>query len=273
MSHAAPGPGRHLPRAAAALLLAFLAALLLRGQGETTALLIASSLLMFGACAASAAHLLGGPAALRFMLIAVSAGWVAEQLGSSYGWLFGVYTYTDVLGPRLGDVPVVIPLMWFALTYGAYVIANLAVWQAPVDGAAGHGWAAALSLVAASVVTAWDLGADPYFVFTLKAWVMGMDDGWWFGETLQGFVGWMTVSFCIVLAFRLTHRFAPIRPRVAATRRHVLVPLALYGGCMAFQVAVGDPVELRTVAFFALGIPLLVALCGLARWQSTFPQE
>ncbi|GGY00170.1 carotenoid biosynthesis protein [Pseudoduganella dura] len=270
---AAGGPQRHAPRIAALLLPAFLAALLLRGQGETTALLIASSLLMFGASAASAVHLLGARAALRFMLIAVAAGWAGEQLGSSYGLLFGAYTYTDVLGPRLGDVPVVIPLMWFALTYGAYVMANLAVWQAPVDGAAGLGWSAALSLLAALIVTAWDLGADPYFVFTLKAWIMHKQDGWWFGETLQGFVGWMTVSFFIVLGFRLTHRFGPIRPMLPAARRHVLVPLALYGGCMVFQMAVGDPVELRTVAFFALGIPLLVAACGLARWQSTHHQE
>jgi putative membrane protein len=258
---------RHIPRAAAALLAAFFAVLLLRGQSETTALLVASSLLMFGASVASACHLLGGRATLRFAAIAVAAGWVAEQLGSTYGWLFGAYAYTGVLGPRLGDVPVVIPLMWFALTYGAYVMANLAVWQAPVDSSTGTGWALALSLVSAMIVTAWDLGADPYFVFTLKAWIMEKKDGWWFGETLQGFVGWMTVSFFIVLCFRLTLRRAPIRPALPAARRHVLVPLGIYGGCMVFQVAVGDPVELRTVAFFALGIPLLIALCGLARWH------
>ena len=41
------------------------------------------------------------------MLIAVSFGWFAEQMGSSGGWFFGQYTYTDVLGPRLGDVPLV----------------------------------------------------------------------------------------------------------------------------------------------------------------------
>jgi putative membrane protein len=264
---------RHLPKISAALLAAFLAVLVMRGFAETTLLLILSSLFMFAASATSAVHLLGGRATVRFVLIAVAVGWLAEQLGSSYGWFFGDYTYTEVLGPRVGDVPFVIPLMWFALTYGAYVIANLIVWHAPVDSSEGTAWMLVLSLLAALIVTSWDLAADPYFVYTLKAWVMGMKDGWWFGETLQGFVGWAGVSFVIIAAFRLTLRRAPIAPALPAARRHVLVPLAIYGGSTAFQVAVAEPVELRTVAFFAVGIPLLAAACGLARWRSTLPAK
>jgi uncharacterized membrane protein len=260
---------RHLPKISAALLVAFLAVLVLRGFAETTLLLILSSLLMFAASLSSAAHLLGTRAALRFALIAVFTGWLAEQLGSSYGWFFGDYTYTNVLGPRIGDVPFVIPLMWFALTYGAYVITGLIVWQSPVDRADGTAWTLVLSLLAALIVTSWDLAADPYFVYTLKAWIMGMKDGWWFGETLQGFVGWATVSFVIILAFRLTLRRWPAQAALPAARRHVLVPMAIYGGSTAFQVAVAEPVELRTVAFFAVGVPLLAAACGLARWHAT----
>lgn len=45
--------------------------------------------------------------------------------------------------------------------------------------------AAFMSLMAAMLVTAYDLGADPYMVFVLKAWIMTKTDGGWFGETLQ----------------------------------------------------------------------------------------
>ncbi|NML60144.1 carotenoid biosynthesis protein [Massilia sp. RP-1-19] len=262
----------HLPRITIALLLAFLAAMLMRGQAETTQLLIASSVLMFACCWASAIHLLGARAALRFVVIGVAAGWIAEQLGSSYGWFFGSYTYTDVLGPRLGDVPAVIPLMWFALCYVAYIISNLMVWQAPSDGAAPLMQAIAMSLLAAMVVTAYDLGADPYMVYKLKAWIMTETDGWWFGETVQGFAGWAFVSFVIVLAFRLSLRGrAPLAARPVA-RRHALVPLAIYGGSMLFQMVEGYPVETRTIALFAMGIPLLAALCGFVRWQAPASQ-
>lgn len=260
-----------LPRITFILLALSLAVLATRGQGDTTRLLVLGSLAMFACCWSSAIHLLGARAALHFVLIAVGIGWAAEQLGSSYGWFFGSYTYTDVLGPAVGDVPFVIPLMWFALSYIAYVIANLTVWQTPSDGATGPGRNLSQSFLAAMIVTAYDLGADPYMVFELKAWVMHKTDGWWFGETLQGFVGWMCVSFTIVFLFRLTLRRCPPAPAATGApvpaRVHALVPLAIYGGNMVFQACLGVPVETRAIALFAMGIPLLTALLGWSRWQ------
>jgi putative membrane protein len=265
-----PSPHRRLPIAAATLLALFLLVLARRVGGESTVLLVASSLAMFGCSWASAAHLLGGAASTRLVAIALAFGWLAEQLGSSYGWFFGSYTYTPVLGPRLGDVPVVIPMMWFALAYIGYVIANLIVWQDPVDRPASLGHDAIMALLGAMVVTCYDLGVDPYMVYVLKAWIMTDKDGWWFGETVQGFAGWMTVSFAILFAFR---RLARVRTApedagaVLPTMRHVFVPLGVYAGLMVFQVLLGYPVEARTIALFAMGFPLLAATIGLLRRQ------
>ena len=265
---------RHLPRITFILLALSLAALATRGLEDTTRMLIVGSLAMFACAWSSAIHLLGGRAALHFVLIAVTLGWGAEELGSQFGWFFGDYTYTDVLGPTVGSVPFVIPLMWFVLTYIAYVLANLMVWQTPSDGVTPLGQTLTQSFLAAMIVTAYDLGADPYLVFKLKAWIMHKPDGWWFGETLQGFVGWMFVSFTIVFLFRLTlHRHPPVtaaggRVHVPMySRIHTLVPLAIYGGNMVFQACLGVPVETRTIALFAMGIPLLTALFGWSRWR------
>ena len=91
-------------------------------------------------------------------------------------------------------------------------------------------------------------------------------DGWWFGETLQGFVGWMLVAFAIVFAFRLAlRRTAAVAP--AARLRDVLVPLGLYGALMVYEATQGVPVETRTIAVFVMGIPLFCAACGLFRWH------
>lgn len=257
----------NLPRLTWALLAASLALIVLRSHADTTSLLIAGSLFMFACCWSSAIHLLGGRAALHFVLIGVVVGWFAEEMGATRGWFFGSYTYTEVLGPRIGAVPFIIPLMWFALTYIAYVISNLMVWQTPSDGVAPLPQQIIMSLLAAMIVTAYDLGADPYMVYTLKAWIMTKTDGWWFGETLEGFVGWMTVSFAIILLFRLSLRKQAPVPALPATRWHMLVPLAIYGGNMLFQTCLGTPVETRTIAVFAMGIPLLTALCGWVRWS------
>ena len=208
-----------LPLAGLLLAAVFFISVGVRTLGDTTMAMLVSSFVMFAACLASAAHLLGLRAALLFAAIAIALGWFAEQMGSSYGWFFGSYDYTDVLGPRVGDVPLVIPLMWFALTYMGYVIANLIIWRAPADGSTHLGEVMGMSLLAAMIVTAYDLGADPYMVFVLKAWIMTKKDGAWFGETVQGFVGWMFVSFCIVLVFRLVVRKLPIRPATGVDRR------------------------------------------------------
>lgn len=258
----------YLPRLAFGLLAAFLLVLAARGYGESTVLFVASSLLMFACCWANAAHLLGARAALRFVLVALAIGWLAEELGATRGWFFGSYDYTDVLGPRLGAVPAIIPLMWFALCYCAWVISNLVVWQAPVGQPGGLGRDALMSLVGAAVVTCYDLGADPYMVYKVKAWIMKETDGWWFGETVQGFAGWMLVAFTILLVFRrLSAARTAALPAPQVGPRHVLPPLALYAGLMLYQVLLGYPVETRSIALFAMGFPLLAAVCGLLRWK------
>jgi uncharacterized membrane protein len=230
--------------------------------------IVLSSFVMFSISWYSAQHLLGHSATLKFIAIAVVFGWFAEQMGSSRGWFFGSYTYTEVLGARVGDVPVVIPLMWFALAYAGYVMGNLIICRSPV--VEGRGWPQALflSLLAAMIVTAFDLGADPYFVFVLKAWIMTKTDGWWFGETMQGFAGWVFVCVCIVAAFRWSVRNQTIvAPGDTLSKKLALVPLGIYGFEMLFQICFGYPKEVRGLCIFAMGIPLMCAFAGWLQWR------
>ncbi|MET0311459.1 MAG: carotenoid biosynthesis protein, partial [Burkholderiaceae bacterium] len=122
--------------------------------------------------------------------------------------------------------------------------------------------------LAAMIVTAFDLGADPYFVFVLHAWVMQKTDGGWFGETLQGFVGWMIVSFAILMLAQW--RVRPQQPAgdAAKQRKAALVPMLLYGSGLVFQMLFGSPIEIKAVAFFAMGLPLTVALAAWWPWRA-----
>ena len=47
-----------------------------------------------------------------------------------------------------------------------------------------------------------------------------------------------------------------------------MVPLSIYAAGMVFQMILGNPVEIRTIAAFAMGIPLLCALAGFQRWRA-----
>lgn len=268
-----------VPKFAFLCLAAFLISLAVRSHSETTLAIVVSTCFMFAACWANATHLFGGKTALKFVALAVCLGWFAEQMGASRGWFFGQYTYTDLLGWWVGDVPAIIPLMWFVLCYTAFVLANLLIWLRPVYLPAGTWGLAFMSFLAAALVTAFDLAADPYMVFKLKAWIMTKTDGWWFGETLQGFVGWMEVSFVILFLFSLELRrvralptlpgATPLAPAAPAySKWDALLPLTIYGGGMLFQVFNGTPVETRTVSAFAMGIPLLCAFAGWWRWRA-----
>ena len=249
------------------------ATLRLHNIGSTA--VVITSLVMFPVCVVSAANILGWASARIFVSVSLAVGWFAEQMGSSKGWFFGAYTYTDVLGPTIGNVPIIIPMMWFVLAFTGYTIANLILWQSPVDegdrntvGEKGElARAAGSSFIAAMIVTAYDLGADPYLVYVMKAWIMEKTNGAWFGETVQGFVGWTFIGFVIIFGFRLLARRAQhVRP-TRTTSRATLVPLAVYGSGVAFQATFGYPVETRSIAIFAMGIPLLCAVHGWRQWR------
>lgn len=247
-----------------AALLAWTAA----GYPWLTIALVLTSLAWFGVSLWSSRILLGVRATWRFVAIAAGLGWFAEEMGSRFGWFFGDYDYTRVLGPQLGTVPVVIPLMWFALCQGALVMASLVFWRRDVPLAAGWRPVLLTAAMAALLVTAFDLGADPYFVFQLEAWIMEKKDGHWFGETVVGFGGWLFVSFTITALFLATGRGGSASGAPPALRRHAaLAPIAVYAAMMVFQMAVGDPFELRVVSFFAMGVPALAAAVAWSQWD------
>jgi uncharacterized membrane protein len=233
--------------------------------------LVVASLVLAGASLWSCRVLLGARTAWTFLALAAATGWFAEETGANLGWFFGDhYTYTEVLGPRLLTVPLVIPLMWFGLCYIGWLMACLTLWRAPVPPAGGWRRGALAALLAAMIVTAFDLGADPYFVYVLKAWIMDDKQGGWFGETLRGFTGWMVVSFAIVALFQALARPRLLRGAAdARARRAALVPVLVYFGFIAFQVTQTQPAALRVVALFAMGIPAMLALVAWSQWAGT----
>ena len=230
--------------------------------------LVIASLALAASSLWSCHVLFGARGAWTFLALAAPIGWFAEQMGSSRGWFFGSYTYTDVLGPRLGDVPLVIPLMWFGLCHIGFVMASLVLWRQPVPAPAGWRTGALTALMAAMIVTAFDLGADPYFVYVLKAWIMTEKDGGWFGETIRGFEGWMLVSFAIVALFQALARPEFVAPAAHPARFAALAPVLVYTGFIVFQVTQTQPVALRVIAFFAMGIPAFIAVVAWSQWTS-----
>lgn len=231
----------------------------------STNMWIFSSIFTATFCFVSAIELLGLRAAAKFLAIALAIGWAMEQIGTIYGFPFGRYVYTDVLGPRIGEVPFVIPMMWFSFAYMAYTMSNFIMWQRPNH--SGRKWVdvAFGCFMVGMIVTVYDLVADPYMFKVAKAWTM-IGGGSYFGETAQGFFGWFLTGSLISLLFRIAEPTIATPLPHKAQRWSAAYPLFAFFFYIGFFVDNGEPPETRSIALFAMGLPLVAALAGWVRW-------
>jgi putative membrane protein len=210
------------------------------------------ALLLFGLCHAT--YSLGWRRALAFFAFSTGISWALEHVGVATGLIYGGYHYSEMLGPKLGHVPLIVPIGWFMMMYPSYVIANLIV-----SGrfyAANHSlwriiW---LSFLGAMVMTAWDMVMDPVFS-GLGMWVWE-NGGAYFGVPIHNFAGWLATTFIVFLAYRLWERRAGVQPLGAVTPLIAAMPLIAYGGQMSLMFSIPN---LGLIAFFAMGLPVFIA--------------
>ncbi|MBL8155372.1 MAG: carotenoid biosynthesis protein [Anaerolineae bacterium] len=122
-------------------------------------------------------------------------GWLVEFVGSSTGFPFGSYHYTELLQPQIAKVPVLIPLAWLMMLPCAWAVTTVLIGKqrSPV----------LFAFVTALVFTAWDLFLDPQMV-VWGFWVWENPVGY-FGIPWVNFLGWILSSFVITLLIRPGH--------------------------------------------------------------------
>jgi putative membrane protein len=165
--------------------------------------------------------------------VAVAAGTVVaatlalEWVGHTTGWPFGAYDYTGALVPHLLNVPLVVPLAWFAMAVPAREVAARLV---------GPGWARVA--LGAAALTAWDLMLDPQMVEA--GYWMWTADGPWQGIPLSNYAGWLVSSAAVMVVL---DRLLPDPGRIQ-TGRPLLALYTWWGlsEALAFIVFFDDPV-------------------------------
>ena len=66
----------------------------------------------------------GARYSFTLLVITVLFGFWIEQLGVTTGWPFGDYVYSDTLGPKVLDVPLVVPFAWLMIAHPCLVAAR-----------------------------------------------------------------------------------------------------------------------------------------------------
>ena len=152
-------------------------------------------LMQAGATVTALVRAAGFGSVLRIVLPILLLAWLAEFIGSHTGFPFGKYTYTDILQPQVGGVPLLIPVAWLMMLPSSWAVADLII----KDRGFPAPWPAQLAraAVAALAFTTWDLFLDPQMViWGLWHWA---SPGIYFGIPLTNYLGWLLVSFLITL--------------------------------------------------------------------------
>jgi len=144
---------------------------------------------------------------LTFFAITLLVGNFFENLGVRTGFPFGHYYFTNLMGPKLGVVPVLLGLAYVGMAYLSWTLARLIVGAVRIR---FHGLRLlTLPLVAACIMTAWDVCQDPVWSTLLQAWVW-VRGGAYFGVPVTNFFGWFLTVYIIYQLFALYSWGEPI---------------------------------------------------------------
>lgn len=158
-------------------------------------------------------------------------GMSVEWIGIHTGKLFGMYTYSDILGPQLYGVPFTLGFAWIAVIYNAILLSH----DFGLKGIR-------LRVVKAVQVGFWtvllDLVLDPV-AHARGFWHWGSGDHGFYGVPWSNFAGWLIVG--MVLSFTL--------------RNVTMTQLSVRKGTRLYQAIL--------ILFGAVGLSEGLWLCGI----------
>ena len=183
------------------------------------------------------------------LVTVVVASLVFESIGLATGYPYGSYTYGDVLGPRLLDVPLLVPLAWLLMAWPSRVLAERLA-----------GRPATRVLVGTYLFAAWDVVLDPQLVQAgYWTWahpspgLPGIDT-----VPLTNLAGWVLAGLVLMTLLEVLVVRTATPPRIGAAAPLVGLGWMTLGGALAHVGWLDLPGSAAWGALLA--VPVLVAL-------------
>jgi uncharacterized membrane protein len=153
----------------------------------------------------------GGRRTILFLVISSIIGFGFEVLGTSTGFLFGKYYYSNLLGEKVLGVPIVVPLAWFVITYITFSLAlpkyseNKRYQHDALNFSKAKIRSFAIPIILSSFGTvAWDLMIDPMFSNLSPpywTWEISPSTPQLYTVPLSNFLGWFVVALLVLTTF------------------------------------------------------------------------
>jgi uncharacterized membrane protein len=185
---------------------------------------------IFIACALVHAGVFYGlRSALILFIVCVSITFAMENIGAATGFPFGHYHFEVDAGlPHVGSIPIIVGPLWFGAGYFSWIVASILLDNAgrrldrPLN-------VVALPIVAAFVMTLWDLVMDPPDSTVDKVWIWH-EGGADFGVPLSNYLGWLLTSwlFFQIFALYLRGRTAEWAQGAQQIRKLQLIAILFY---------------------------------------------
>jgi putative membrane protein len=192
---------------------------------------------------------------LTFAALCLGIGGLCESLSLRTGFPFGHYYFTEVMGPKVFQLPVLLVLAYLGMGYISWVIslAILGYRDQPLTGTR----VVAVPVLASFVMLAWDLSMEAVWANVDRAWIW-RDGGAFFGVPVSNFFGWYLTAFLFYQAFALYCQSRPMPPPHLA-RSYWRAAVLFYGLC-----ALGNLLVLRMPT-----VPSVVTDASGKHWRTS----
>jgi uncharacterized membrane protein len=137
---------------------------------------------------------------LIFFAICLLIGNIFENVGVRTGFPFGHYYFTNLMGPKLFAVPILLGLAYLGMAYLSWTLARVILgnMQSPLRGSR----VVTVPLAAAFIMVAWDFSQDPVWSTILHLWIW-QRGGPYFGVPVSNFLGWDLTVYVVYQLFAL----------------------------------------------------------------------
>jgi uncharacterized membrane protein len=140
--------------------------------------------------------------ALVLAAICVLITFTMENIGVTTGWPFGHYHFEiEPNLPHVGAIPPIVGPLWFGMGYFSWIVAGTLLGGARPRMSRKFELIV-LPIVAAFVMTQWDVVMDPTESTILKIWIWH-NGGAHFGVPLSNYIGWLLTSWLFYQAFAI----------------------------------------------------------------------